>query len=70
VVDEIQLLEGEDYIRDLIKAKPDLVFDEVCVEYNKNFEPKVGRSTIDRTLKKMNITRKTRFDGRNPRKIN
>ena len=56
--------EGQDFIRDLLKNKPDLILDEICIEYNKNFEPTVSRSMINRALIKMKITQKTLFDGR------
>ena len=56
--------EGQDFIRDLLKNKPDLILDEICIEYNNNFEPAVSRSTINRALIKMKITHKTLFDGR------
>ena len=51
-------VEGENFIRELLKEKPDLILEEICIEYNKNFELSVTRSTIDRTLTRMNITRK------------
>ena len=50
--------EGEKFIQELLTKQPDLILDEISVEYNKIFEPTVTRSTIDRTLKRMNITRK------------
>ena len=50
--------EGETFIRKLIEKQPDLILEEICIEYNKSFEYAVTRSTIDRTLKRMNITRK------------
>ena len=62
---------GQDFIRDLLKNKPDLILDEICIEYNKNFEPTVSRSTINRALIKMKITRKKNlFDGRKNTKGN
>ena len=50
--------EGENFIRELLEEQSDLIVKEICVEYNNNFEQTVTRSTIDRTLKRMNITRK------------
>ena len=47
--------EGQDFIRDLLKNKPDLILDEICIEYNNNFEPAVSRSTINRALNRMKI---------------
>lgn len=57
--------EGQNLIRKLIEDQPDLTLEEIGCEYSKHFEP-VARSTIDRTLNKMKITRKkkTLFDGR------
>ena len=49
--------EGQNLIRKLIEDQPDLTLEEIGCEYNKHFEP-VARSTIDRTLNKMKITRK------------
>ena len=57
-----QHAEGENFIRELLEEH--LIVKEICVEYNNNFKRTVTRSTIDRTLKRMNITRKTLFDGR------
>ena len=50
--------EGQTFIRKLLEEQPDLILEEICIEYNKKFEPTVTRSTIDRTLKRMKITRK------------
>ena len=57
--------QGHTFIKELIESQPDLTLDEMTDKYNKHFEP-VGSSTIDRTLTKLNITRKkkTRFDER------
>lgn len=49
---------GQSFIKETISKQPDLTLEEICIEYNKYFEPVVSRSTIDRTLKRMNITRK------------
>ncbi len=48
---------GQNFIREIISEQPDLTLEEICIEYNKHFAP-VTRSTIDRTLTRMNITRK------------
>ncbi len=62
--------EGEAFLKELLKKQPDLILEEIRIEYNKYFKRIVGRSTIDRTLKRMNVTRKKRLDGKTPRKIN
>lgn len=57
--------QGETFIKELVEEQPDLILKEICIEYNKHFDRLVSCSTIDRTLKRMNITRKkTLFDGR------
>jgi len=50
--------QGETFIKELIEEQPDLILKEICIEYNKHFDRLVSSSTIDRTLKRMNITRK------------
>lgn len=48
---------GQHLIRNLIQKQPDLTLEEIRDNYNQHFEP-TSRSSIDRTLKKMKITRK------------
>ena len=48
---------GETFLTKLIKSQPDLILEEIRDEYNEYFEP-VGRSTIDRTLIRLKLTRK------------
>lgn len=59
--------EGQIFLKELVESKPDLILDEILDEYNNNeqFEP-VSRSTIDRNLAKLKLTRKkkTLFDPR------
>ena len=57
--------EGQAYLQELIKRQADLTLEEIRVEYNKHFTP-VSRSTIDRTLRKLKISRKKKsvFDPR------
>lgn len=57
--------DGEIFLKDLIENQPDLILEEIRDEYNEHFEP-VSRSTIDRTLIRLKITRKkkTLFDPR------
>ena len=56
---------GEVFLKKLIESQPDLTLVEIRDEYNQHFEA-VSRSTIDRTLTKLKITRKkkTLFDSR------
>ena len=56
---------GENFLKELIENQPDLILEEIRDEYNEYFEP-VGRSTIDRTLIRLKLTRKKKslFDGR------
>ncbi len=58
-------VQGETFLSKLIENQPDLILEEIRDEYNEHFEP-VSRSTIDRTLTRLNLTRKkkTLFDPR------
>ncbi len=58
---------GETFLTELIDSQPDLILEEIRDEYNDCFEP-VGRSTIDRTLTRLKLTRKKRVY-LNPEKI-
>jgi len=49
--------QGENFLKELIDSQPDLILEEIRDRYNKYFEP-VSRSTIDRTLTKLKLTRK------------
>ncbi|MEK8021190.1 MAG: IS630 family transposase, partial [Candidatus Parabeggiatoa sp.] len=55
--------QGETFLKDLIESQPDLILEEIRDEYNEHFKP-VSRSTIDRTLTRLKLTRKkkTLFD--------
>ena len=56
--------EGEIFLKELIENQPDLILQEIRDKYNECFEP-VSRSTIDRTLTKLKLTRKNRsFESR------
>ncbi len=57
--------QGETFLKDLIENQPDLILEEIRDEYNEHFDP-VSRSTIDRTLTRLKLTRKkkTLFDPR------
>lgn len=48
---------GETFLKELVEKQPDLTLEKIRDEYNQNFEA-VSRSTIDRTLNKLKITRK------------
>jgi len=52
-------VQGHVFIKNLIENQPDLTLEEIQNEYNKHFES-VSKSTIDRTLIKLKITRKKR----------
>jgi len=49
--------EGKKFLQELIKEQPALTLEELSFEYSKHFQS-VGSSTIDRTLKKLKLTRK------------
>ncbi len=57
--------QGEMFLSELIENQPDLILSALRDQYNEHFEP-VSRSTIDRTLTKLKITRKKKslFDPR------
>jgi len=48
---------GEAFLKKLIESQPDLTLVEIRDEYNQHFKTSC-RSTIDRTLTKLKITRK------------
>ena len=49
---------GCQFISELINCNVDLTLEELCSRYDHKFGKKVSKSTMDRTLKKMNITEK------------
>jgi putative transposase len=49
--------QGEIFLKELIESQPNLILEEIRDKYNEYFEP-VSRSTIDRTLTKLKLTRK------------
>lgn len=64
--------QGETFLTELIESQADLILEEIRDEYNEYFEP-VGRSTIDRTLTRLKVTRKRRvylIREKTPPKIN
>ncbi len=50
--------DGCEFISGLIRRQPKLTLKELCGHYEDKFGKKVCKSAMDRTLKKMNITRK------------
>ena len=52
-------VQGHTFLEKLIEHQPDLTLEEIRDEYNKHFEP-VSRSTIDRNLIKLKVTRKNK----------
>jgi len=48
------------FMVEVLKSNIDLTLEELCSLYDHKFGKKVSKSTMDRTLKKMNITRKKR----------
>jgi putative transposase len=50
--------EGRKFLTGLICRKPDLTLTELCEHYESDFGIKISKSAMDRTLKKMNTTRK------------
>ncbi|HAO21014.1 MAG: hypothetical protein BWK80_42240 [Desulfobacteraceae bacterium IS3] len=49
--------EGCEFLSRLIRRQPRLTLKELCGHYEQKFGKKVSKSAMDRTLKKMNITR-------------
>lgn len=58
-------IQGETFLKDLIKSLSSLIIEEIRDEYNEHFKP-VSCSTIDRTLTRLAFPRKkkTLFDPR------
>jgi len=52
--------DGCQFMVEVLKSNIDLTLEELCSRYDHKFGKKVSKSTMDRTLKKMNITRKKR----------
>ena len=52
--------DGRQFMVEVLKSNIDLTLEELCSRYDHKFGKKVSKSTMDRTLKKMNITRKKR----------
>lgn len=50
-------VEGQNFLKQLIEQQPDLTLEEIAQKYQNYFKP-VSTSTIDRTLKKLKLTRK------------
>jgi transposase len=48
-------------IHNIVEEKPDRILLELCVEYEKRANIKVSTSTMDRALRRANITRKKKL---------
>ena len=53
--------EGCRFLSEVIARQSDLTLEELCRHYREKFGRKVSKSAMDRTLKKMKITRKKKF---------
>lgn len=53
--------EGCIFLSEIIDKNPDLTLKELCEYYEHKTGKKVSKSAMDRTLKKMKITRKKKF---------
>ena len=50
--------QGEERIREWLANEPDLTLNELCEKYDKNLGILVGKSSMDRALKRMKISYK------------
>jgi len=53
--------EGRIFLSEITDKNPDLTLKELCGYYERETGKKVSKPAMDRTLKKMNITRKKKF---------
>ena len=60
--------EGRLFLSELISRQTDLTLEELCEHYRQKFGKTVSKSAMDRTLKKMNITRKKKSSLRSRKK--
>lgn len=49
---------GSDHIKEWLANEPDLTLNELCDKYDEHFGITMGKSSMDRALKRMNITYK------------
>jgi transposase len=49
---------GSDHIKEWLANAPDLTLNELCDKYHEHFGVIMGKSSMDRALKRMNITYK------------
>jgi len=49
---------GEDHIREWLSNEPNLTLNDLCERYNEHFNILMGKSSMDRALKRMKITYK------------
>ena len=47
---------GEEQIKQWLTENPSLTLEELCDKYEQNFQIKIGKSSMDRALKRANIT--------------
>ncbi len=56
IVDEA----GADYLRGLLAERGDLTLNELCQQYQERFARVVSKSSMDRALRRLKVTRKKR----------
>lgn len=49
---------GSDHVKEWLANEPDLTLDELCDKYDEHFGTRMGRSSMNRALKRMNMTYK------------
>jgi transposase len=51
---------GGGFIREVLAEAPDLTLNELCQRYERRFARKISKSSMDRALRRLNLTRKKR----------
>jgi transposase len=51
---------GGEFLRAVLTEAPDLTLNELCQGYERRFARKVSKSSMDRALRRLNLTRKKR----------
>jgi transposase len=51
---------GGEFLRGVLSEAPDLTLNELCQRYERRFARKVSKSSMDRALRRLNLTRKKR----------
>ena len=49
---------GGGFIREVLAEAPDLTLNELCQRYERRFARKISKSSMDRALRRLNLTRK------------